>query len=220
MPDSDRINFRFRARAWDLLRGYEPTSFCDWPGRVTAVLFFGGCNLRCPTCHNASFAWDPSRFPTLDYEKVLRRIHENRKWLDGLVLTGGEVTLLPGFETWLSEISAMDLPLKLDTNGFRPEMVELALKWNQVQLVAVDIKGPWGRYPELTGGRAEPMEAEKSMGAVMELAGSCPDRFLFRCTRVPGLTEQDMREVRTYLPPDFHLRVQKYVPPRVAGNPE
>ena len=77
--------------AWELVRGIEPMSLCDWPGRLTAVLFFGGCNLRCPHCHNAALAWTPQAGAAPLTEKAVRRfVTSRRRWLDGLVITGGE----------------------------------------------------------------------------------------------------------------------------------
>jgi len=200
---------------WQMLRGYQPFSLCDWPGMISAVLFFGGCNLRCPTCHNAFLSWNPDQTSCLDCTETLGRIARNRKWLDGLVLSGGEVTILPRFDVLLRDLLEAGLPLKLDTNGFRPEAVRKALEYDQVRIIAVDIKGPWDMYPDLSGGYAGPGQAEKCLGEIFELARSCPERFLFRCTRVPALTDKDIQTVRSYLPKGIDLKVQAYMPPRI-----
>jgi len=127
---------------WAMLRGYEPLSLCDWPGKVSAVLFFGGCNLRCPTCHNARLAWEPHSLPQLDRDMVLKKIDQDKNWLDGLVITGGEPTILPDFEQILNRLKNFNLPLKLDTNGLRPDVVKLVLEKDLAQVIAVDVKGP------------------------------------------------------------------------------
>ncbi|WP_028575301.1 radical SAM protein [Desulfonatronovibrio hydrogenovorans] len=200
-------------KAWDFLRGFEPASLCDWPGKVSAVLFFGGCNLRCPTCHNSSIAWNPSNTPILDHQSLLKRIGKNRKWLDGLVLSGGEVTILPGFEDLLQTISLLGLPVKIDTNGLKPEAISLALKYDCIHKIAVDVKGPWDKYPNLCGGAISSGRARGCASRVFRMAQACPERFMFRCTRVPGLTEDDIRTVSSYLPGGFELNVQKYIRP-------
>jgi pyruvate formate lyase activating enzyme len=199
--------------AWSFLRGYEPASLCDWPGRVAAVLFFGGCNLRCPTCHNASIAWNPAGTSPLDHTQILQRIRKNKKWLDGLVLTGGEVTILPGLEHLLGSLSAIGLPIKIDTNGLRPESIKMALTLDHVKKFAVDVKGPWEKYPHLCGGVINSSHARRCADMVFQMAVDCPDKFMFRCTRVPGLSEPDIDTVRSYLPRGFKLSVQKYVRP-------
>ncbi len=197
---------------WNLLRGYEPFSLCDWPGRVSAVLFFGGCNLRCPTCHNASFAWHPESFPALDYEGVLSQLERNCNWLEGLVITGGEVTILPEFGSLLHDLSRLSIPIKLDTNGLRPDCVKLALEHSSIKMIAVDIKGPWHKYPELTGERAGPRQAQECLGQILELAAGNSERFMFRTTRVPLLSDSDIESVKACLPPGFELKIQEYRP--------
>ncbi len=211
----------FNSHPWKLLRGYEPFSLCDWPGRVSAVLFFGGCNLRCPTCHNASFAWHPESFPALDYQGVLDQVERNCKWLEGLVVTGGEVTILPDFGSLLHDLSRLSLPIKLDTNGFRADSVKLALEYSSIKMIAVDIKGPWHMYPELTGERAGPRQAQDCLEELLELAAGHQERFMFRTTRVPLLSESDIESVRAFLPPGFELKIQDYRPQgnqRITNN--
>ena len=54
---------------WNHLRGLTPLSLCDWPGRPCCVVFLGGYNLRCPSCHNADLAWNMTSLPVLaDFE--------------------------------------------------------------------------------------------------------------------------------------------------------
>ena len=197
---------------WRMLKGYEPFSLCDWPGRISAALFFGGCNLRCPTCHNASFAWHPESVPALDYLGVLDQVERNRNWLEGLVVTGGEVTILPDFGSLLQDLSRLGIPVKVDTNGLRPERVEIALEYTSINMIAVDIKGPWNMYPRLTGDRADPQEARECLEKILALAADNPERFMFRTTRVPHLSESDIKSVKDCLPPGFELKVQDYRP--------
>ncbi len=201
------------APAWSFLRGFEPASLCDWPGKVSAVLFFAGCNLRCPTCHNASIAWNPHRSRPVDHKSILQQILKNRKWLDGLVLTGGEVTILPGLDDFLKTLSLTGLPIKLDTNGLKPGSVKMALKHGFIEKIAVDIKGPWEKYPHLCGGLISSSRIMSCASKIFKMAVSSPERFMFRCTMVPGLDSSDLRVVRSYLPRGFELRVQKYLPP-------
>ena len=208
MSDSDKY-----VRAWSFLRGFEPASLCDWPGKVSAVLFFGGCNLRCPTCHNASFAWNPSGTEPLDHMELLRRISKSKKWLDGLVLTGGEVTILPGLEDLLKTLSLVGLPIKIDTNGLRPWSVKLALRYEHIKKIAVDVKGPWEKYPHLCGGVISTPRIRACAENIFQMARDCPEKFMFRCTKVPGLNDDDLKTVRSYLPRGFELNVQKYRKP-------
>lgn len=126
-----------------------PVSLCDWPGKITSVLFVGGCNLRCPTCHNTSLAWNWQSLP-LD-ERRSWRLRRRARWLDGITLSGGEPTALVELETLLTELATIGLPLKLDSNGSAPDMLDRLVRSGLVQTLAVDVKGPWSLYPELSG---------------------------------------------------------------------
>lgn len=193
-------------------------SLCDWPGRAVTVLYTGGCNLRCPCCHNASLAWTPEAHPELNLEKVLTVIKARKPWLDGVVICGGEPTLDPGLP-WLAEkISGLGLPVKVDTNGTRPEVVaELAERLPEL-VFAVDIKGPWDKYPELTGQTLDARQAQESLEQILTLAASRPGSFLFRITLVPGLSREDIGVARGYLPSGAVLREQAYVPPKTRKD--
>jgi pyruvate formate lyase activating enzyme len=202
---------------WSRLCGLEPMSLCDWPGRVCAVLFLGGCDLRCPTCHNAPLAWDPPAAPLLSRNQVLNHLRRRAPWLDGVTVTGGEATLSADLPAWLAELNQeTGLALKLDSNGMHPDVLEQALKIAALELVAVDIKGPWARYPELAGQRIGSEQARERLESVFDLARAHPERFCFRTTLVPALTPQDLAEVRGLSPPGFTPRFQPYRAPAPA----
>ncbi len=188
-------------------------SLCDWPGRVCAVLFLGGCDLRCPTCHNFHLAWYSQDDPCLSRIHILEILARNAPWLDGLVVTGGEAALSADLPEWLAELHArLSLPIKLDTNGMHPAVLERCLALRTVNLVAVDIKGPWDKYPLLTGNRVSAHQARASLHQTFKLAEHYPDRFLFRTTLVPSLSPEDIQAM-SMLPPSGHtLHTQPYRP--------
>ena len=195
---------------WSFIKGLEPVSFCDWPGKTSLVLFTGTCNLRCPTCHNPDLAKRPERLPGISRDMLLRRVRSKESWIDGVVVSGGEPCGVPGLEHILEAIADLGLPIKLDSNGFYPCMIEYLLERDLVALFAVDVKGPFDRYPDLTGNRADPGESRANLERIFALASEWPERFLFRCTHVPGLTEEDLDRVRGYLPRTHTLSVQQY----------
>ena len=198
---------------WEWLRGITPVSLCDWPEHVCSVLFFGGCNLRCPTCHNGAIAWHPHSLPALSYEETMHDLLKRRTWLDGIVVTGGEASIVPGIETVFRDLKQIGLPIKLDSNGMRPDLVSGFLEQGLVDCFAVDVKGPWAKYPALTGSRVDPGSARANLEAIFALATRHPDRFYFRCTRVPGLSESDLVLTQSYLPEGFELILQQYIEP-------
>ncbi len=189
-------------------------SLCDWPGRPCCVVFLGGCNLRCPTCHNASLAWDMESLPVLPQATLRSFLAKRARWLSGVTVTGGEPTAVPGVGVILHEIAASGLAIKLDTNGMRPEVVELMLAEGLVTLFSVDVKGPFAQYPELTGGAVSAHDARRNLSRLFALAEARPQAFSFRTTLVPQLTETDIKTVRGMLPAGFALATQDYHPPR------
>lgn len=200
--------------AWSHVRGMERLSLCDWPGHTVSVLFCGGCNLRCPTCHNADLAWASEEFPPLSRPKVLTMLAERKRWLDGVVITGGEPTCVPHIEDLVADIAGLGLPVKLDSNGMRPDVLVNLLEQGLVEQFFVDLKGPYRLYPQLTGDTVSPARAARNMERVFELAERRPEAFVFRMTRVPLLDEEDIREALLLLPEGFFLKMQQYKEPR------
>ena len=200
--------------AWRHLRGLTPLSLCDWPGRPCCVVFLGGCNLRCPTCHNAALAWDMDSQPQLPLARLKAFLASRARWLSGVTVSGGEPTNVPGIGMIVHEIAAFGLPIKLDTNGMRPDVVEALLAEGLVEVFSVDVKGPLDQYPQLTGGAATGRDAQRNLARIFALAEKRPEAFAFRTTLVPQLSEADLTTVRGMLPAGFTLATQDYKPPR------
>jgi pyruvate formate lyase activating enzyme len=202
--------------AWRHLRGITPLSLCDWPGRPCCVVFLGGCNLRCPTCHNFELAWNMDALPQIPRERMKAFLAGRARWLAGVTVSGGEPTMVPGVGEILHEIAASTggLPIKLDTNGMRPDVVELMLAEGLVHTFAVDVKGPFEKYPELTGGAVTETDVRRNLTRIFALAEQRPEAFFFRTTLVPALNESDIDAARGLLPAGFTLKTQEYKPPR------
>jgi pyruvate formate lyase activating enzyme len=124
---------------------------------------------------------------------------------------------VPGIDFLLLELSALGLPIKLDTNGLRPETVRKLLEQDLVQAVAVDVKGPWPKYPRLTGDQCSPDQAQRALEAIFGLAQKTPERFFFRCTAVPELSPDDLEETKGLVPTGCPLSIQTYIPPEKSG---
>lgn len=167
--------------------GYLPASFLDWEGHVSAVIFCLGCNFRCPWCHNGGLALGDGE--KLDLGKILADVERRAAFLDGVVISGGEPTLQPGMPALAREITALGLPVKLDTNGSRPEVIEKLLNEGLVEHVAMDVKAPLdaASYERLTGTRAD---VEKICSS-MEIIKSRAPSYEFRTTYVPALHSRE-----------------------------
>ncbi|WP_300264343.1 anaerobic ribonucleoside-triphosphate reductase activating protein [uncultured Cloacibacillus sp.] len=163
--------------------GYLPASFLDWEGHVSAVIFCLGCNFRCPWCHNGGLALGDGE--KLDLGKILADVERRAAFLDGVVISGGEPTLQPGLPDLARAITELGLPVKLDTNGSRPEVIDALLNEGLVEHIAMDVKAPLGAaaYRRLTGVAAD---VEK-IRASMEIIKSRATSYEFRTTYVPAL---------------------------------
>ncbi|MFP4214226.1 MAG: anaerobic ribonucleoside-triphosphate reductase activating protein [Desulfohalobiaceae bacterium] len=197
---------------WACLRGLQQVSFCDWPGQVSCVLFLAGCNLACPTCHNWQLAQEAEQLPVIPKELIFSHLQQRQGWLDGIVISGGEPTCCPGLDSMLQELATAGLPIKLDTNGLKPAVIKDMLIRDLVQLIAVDVKGPWSKYPLLSGGKCSAEQAGSALDEIFALAREHPRRFYFRCTKVPALSSQDIEQAKSCLPQGFELHMQDYTP--------
>ncbi len=117
-------------------------SFIDWEGKTAAVIFTKGCNFRCPYCHNMSLVLPHlvEKTPTLGHDYILSFLQNRLNWLDGVVITGGEPTIHKGLQLFIEKIKQIGLPVKLDTNGSNPQVLQNLLHKNLINYVAMDIK--------------------------------------------------------------------------------
>jgi pyruvate formate lyase activating enzyme len=118
------------------------TSFLDWRGKISAVIFLPGCNFHCPYCHNYALVSDPESLATIPLEAVLDRLRPFVDWIDGVVISGGEPTLHPRLAELMRAIKGQGFLVKLDTNGHRPEVIEDLAGRGLLDMVAMDLKAP------------------------------------------------------------------------------
>ena len=187
--------------------GFVPVSLCDYPCRVAAVVFTQGCNFHCPFCHNGHLV--ESGGTLLDESMVLARLDERRAHLGGVVISGGEPTLQPDLGEFLARLKSLGLEVKLDTNGSRPDVLEMLFAAQLVDYVAMDIKAPWTTYDRLTGGARDTILLRRSLRLI---AGSgLPHEF--RTTRVdPLLSADDCAEIARQVPEGSMHKWQRFRP--------
>jgi pyruvate formate lyase activating enzyme len=199
------------------IKGFLETSFLDWPGRLAAVLFLGGCNFRCPFCHNAELVLAPHAIPSIPLTTVLERLRPLRGWVDGVVVSGGEPTLSPRLAELLGRIRAEGFAIKLDTNGSCPEVLARLIGRSLVQAVDMDLKAPLepAAYAALAGVPVR-LELIRASIDVIRLSG-LPHRF--RTTYVPGLLDRAaVGRLRAAVPPGSTYVLQGFNPRRVLDE--
>ena len=135
----------------DIFAGIQKLTLLDFPGQVACTLFTRGCNMRCPFCHNASLVVRANEQKTYTNEEILSFLKKRQGVLDGVAITGGEPTLMPGLAEFMTQVRALGYKIKLDTNGTRPEVLKSIVRDGLVDYVAVDIKNCREKYGETVG---------------------------------------------------------------------
>lgn len=128
------------------IHGFQKTTLLDYPGHVAATIFFGGCNFRCPYCHNGDLVLTSSALPVISKEEVLKHLRKRQGILDGVCITGGEPTLQPDLEELITEIRSLGYDIKLDTNGSKPDVLKSLCEKKLIDYVAMDIKHTREKY--------------------------------------------------------------------------
>ena len=177
--------------------GLQKLSLVDFPGKVAATVFTGGCDLRCPFCHNAPLVLPGRGTSALDAGGVLDFLASRRGLLDGVVLSGGEPLLQPDAADFLAEVKAMGFSVKLDTNGCHPDALADILDRRLADYVAMDIKNSLEKYPWTVGVPGfDTAPVERSARLLME----GPADYEFRTTLVRPFHEVgDMETIGRWL---------------------
>ena len=119
----------------------QKNSLVDYPGKLSSVIFLSGCNFDCPFCHNPSLARGSAECPAdLTPANIYAFLEQRQGFLDGVVISGGEPTLQHDLEDFCRQIKKFDFPVKLDTNGSRPQVLERLIDEKLVDYVAMDLK--------------------------------------------------------------------------------
>jgi len=128
------------------IHGFNKTTLLDYPKHLAATIFLGGCNFRCPFCHNASLVTRVATQPVISTDEVFSTLKKRKGILEGVCITGGEPTIYPELPSFIQDIKALGLKVKLDTNGSNPSMLKLLVNSNLVDYVAMDIKNSMEHY--------------------------------------------------------------------------
>ena len=191
------------------IKGIQKLSLIDYPGRLCATIFTGGCNLRCPYCYNSKIVLEPDSLPNIAEREVLDLLSERKGFLDGPWVGGGEPTIHRDPPRFLYKVKSLGLLVKLDTNGTRPLMLEELLKRGLVDYLAMDIKVPLRRYQEVVG-REVPLSA---IDRSIKLLRRGRVDYEFRTTVVPGIvSEGDLLEIAELLKGSKRYVIQQFRP--------
>jgi pyruvate formate lyase activating enzyme len=169
------------------IKGFVGVSLSDWDGKVSSVIFLPHCNLRCPFCYNKNLVLHPEEMLTIPFVQVENYLEANQKWIDGVVITGGEPTLHKDLLLLCEKIKKADFDVKVDTNGTNPKMIGELIDKRLIDFVAMDVKAPLNKdeYSAACGLSVVPF-LEK-INETIKILLTDVVKYEFRTTVVPTL---------------------------------
>jgi len=189
------------------IKGLEKFAPLDFPGYISATVFLGGCNFRCPFCHNADLVLRPQALDTLPLDYFITFLDSRKDWLEAVCVSGGEPLLDDDLEVLLRVIKDRNMLVKLDTNGSLPERLAELVEANLVDSIAMDVKAPLHRYKQVT--RSDVSEDDIARSIEFVRTSGLP--YIFRTTVVPGLVgEKDLLEIAQMLHRAKRFQIQQF----------
>ncbi|MFN3505594.1 MAG: anaerobic ribonucleoside-triphosphate reductase activating protein [Caldimicrobium sp.] len=193
-----------------MIKGFRGTSLVDYPGKIASVIYLCGCNFRCPFCYNIELLLPEYYRELPDYteEEVIDLLEKRKNFIQGIVISGGEPTIWGKKLFFLVEKIKyhLSLPIKLDTNGSNPELLEKLLNEGLIDFIAMDFKTSPKKY-ELLGGNFSAIQSS------LNLLQAFPEKVEIRITLYPPLVDdKDFEDMLTYLKGFKFIALQKYLP--------
>ncbi len=189
------------------IAGVEPCSMVDYDGKIAYTLFTPGCNFKCPFCQNSQLVL-PADLHLYNPQQVIDEIVSRKNIIDAICISGGEATLQKDLIPFIQEIKKLGFLIKLDTNGYRPNIIKELLEKNLLDYIAMDIKSSPRNYAEICGLKSINLQPIKDSIAL--LTNSTID-YEFRTTIISEFhTIQDMRDISNLIAGAKKYALQKY----------
>ena len=170
------------------ISGLIKNSFVDYPKNIACVVFTAGCNMNCWYCHNHDLISETKG--VIDEDYIFNLLEERKKFLDGVVITGGEPTLQPDLKDFIKKVKEIGLKVKLDTNGTNLTLLKDLVESGLIDYVAMDVKAPLNKYNKITT-----VPNLQEIKDSIEYIKNCGLDYEFRTTFAPNLTMDDIREL-------------------------
>lgn len=188
--------------------GLEKLSLVDYDGHTACTLFTGGCNFRCPFCHNGDLVLIPEKLGAYSENEIFSYLKKRQGLLDGVVVSGGEPTMHRDLPDYIQRIKDLGYDVKLDTNGTNPEMLSELIERKLIDYVAVDIKSSKEGYAKTAGLHSFP----ENVSRTVELLKKNKVPYEFRTTLVDELiSKEDILSMAKWLNGCSVLYLQKFV---------
>lgn len=201
--------------------GMQKNSFIDYPEKISCVLFCQGCNFHCPYCHNPELVpmQKKGEQSGISEKEVLDFLQSRRKMLDGVVISGGEPCLQTDLPDFCKKIKEMGYPLKVDSNGSRPEVLRSLLEKGLADYIAMDIKSDLRHYAPLIRKNTGESFSEKIRSSIrLIMESGLPYEFRSTCIR-PLLSEKILMNICELIRGAELYALQQFQPDKVL-HPE
>ena len=189
------------------VKGFEKLSLVDYDNKLSAVIFFGGCNFRCPFCHNYDLVINPNKEEDIPFDTILSYLKKRVGVLDAVVFTGGEPTLFNVLKPMIEEVKMLGYLVKIDSNGTNPEVLKELIDEGLIDFIAMDIKNSFNKYDETSGVKVN----HNNIKASIELIMNSGVDYEFRTTIINEYHDQeDMLEIAKMIKGAKKYRLQKF----------
>ena len=192
------------------IQGFNKLTLLDYPGLTACTVFTGGCDLRCPFCHNSPLVLDPRGTEGYSVYEVLAYLRKRKGILDGIAVSGGEPLLQPDLEDFLRRVRDIgDYKIKLDTNGTNPTMVQNLINKGLVDYIAMDVKNSPEKYATTTGLASISLDNILESVRIIKSSGIAHE---FRTTIIKEFhTENDLKRIADIVDGCDGYFLQQYV---------
>lgn len=190
-----------------IIKGFQPTTLIDYPGKIACIVFVTSCNFRCGFCYNKKLVDDTPELNEISQEEILEFLEKRKVLLDGVVITGGEPTLHNDLPDFIAKVKDKGFSVKLDTNGTNPEMVKKLIDDKLIDYIAMDIKNSPEKYSETTNVK---VNMEKINETIKLIRNSGLD-YEFRTTAFPRMmTKEDFLKIGEWLKGSKKYCIQQF----------
>jgi pyruvate formate lyase activating enzyme len=199
-----------------LIAGFQKSTLLDYPGKIAALIFTYGCNLRCEYCHNPELVVQPCKKSMIVSEdEIISFLKSRINVLDALVITGGEPTLQPDLIPFIKKVKKLGFLIKLDTNGTNSNIVKDIMDMNIVDYWAMDIKYDKDIYKQELQNKIDYYEIENCIKLIMQEAKD----YEFRTTYVKGIhTIDSVKKIAKLIQGSKRYYIQNFRPGKTISS--
>lgn len=193
------------------IKGFIKTTFIDYPGKIASMVFLPGCNFRCSFCFNPELIFESDKIEDVSEKEIFDFLEKQKKWIDAVVISGGEPTLQKDLYDFIRRIKKMGFLVRIYTNGTSPDALKKLIDEKMIDSIAMDIKAPLteSSYESITNTKGFLENVKRSISLVMNSELD----YEFRTTVVPGLhSDEDIEEIAKYIKGANLFVLQKFLP--------